>query len=79
MAKVPAAERAERVAATADLLRITAFLDRKPSELSGGQMQRAGIGRALVRDPPVLLMDEPLNSLDTQLRHDSNEGERACR
>lgn len=70
MAKVPAAERAERVAATADLLQITALLGRKPSELSGGQRQRVGIGRALVRNPPVLLMDEPLSSLDAQLRQE---------
>jgi len=70
MAKVPAAERAERVAATADLLQITALLDRKPSQLSGGQKQRVGIGRALVRNPPVLLMDEPLSSLDAQLRQE---------
>jgi multiple sugar transport system ATP-binding protein len=50
------------------MLRITEYLDRKPSELSGGQRQRVAIGRALVRDAGVFLLDEPLSNLDAQLR-----------
>ncbi|MFE5700344.1 ABC transporter ATP-binding protein [Rhodococcus koreensis] len=67
-ARVPKDERRERVARVAELLRITHLLDRKPVQLSGGQKQRVGIGRALVREPAVLVMDEPLSSLDAELR-----------
>ena len=58
----------ERVAEAAELLQIEELLDRRPSELSGGQQQRVALGRAIVRDPDVFLMDEPLSNLDAKLR-----------
>ncbi|WP_158055557.1 ABC transporter ATP-binding protein [Halorussus halophilus] len=58
----------ERVEDAADLLQITELLDRRPSELSGGQQQRVALGRAIVREPDVFLMDEPLSNLDAKLR-----------
>ena len=58
-----------RVREAADTLDITEYLDRKPKALSGGQRQRVAIGRAIVREPQVLLMDEPLSNLDAKLRN----------
>jgi multiple sugar transport system ATP-binding protein len=62
------AERERRVAQAAELLRITHLLDRKPRQLSGGEQQRVALGRAIVREPQVFLMDEPLSNLDAKLR-----------
>jgi multiple sugar transport system ATP-binding protein len=63
-------EIARRVAFAAELLHITPLLDRMPNALSGGEMQRVGIGRAIVRKPRVFLMDEPLSDLDAKLREE---------
>ena len=62
------AERRPRVAEAARLLGLEEFLDRRPGELSGGQRQRVAMGRAIVRNPAVFLMDEPLSNLDAKLR-----------
>ncbi len=64
----PKAEIRERVAQAAKLLDLEAYLDRKPAKLSGGQRQRVAMGRAIVREPRVFLMDEPLSNLDAKLR-----------
>ena len=58
-----------KVRETAEILGITEYLNRKPRELSGGQRQRVAIGRAIVRNPKVMLMDEPLSNLDAKLRN----------
>ena len=67
--KMPNDEIDRRVREAAAILDITQFLDRKPKALSGGQRQRVAIGRAIVRNPKVLLMDEPLSNLDAKLRN----------
>jgi len=66
--KTPKSEIDDRVKEAADILGIGALLDRKPKQLSGGQRQRVALGRAIVRDPQVFLMDEPLSNLDAKLR-----------
>ncbi len=68
--KVPKAEIEAKVREAAEILDITQYLDRKPKALSGGQRQRVAIGRAIVRAPKVMLMDEPLSNLDAKLRNE---------
>lgn len=68
MRKYPRQEIERRVKQAAELLRISELLDRKPKQLSGGQQQRVALGRAIVREPKVFLMDEPLSNLDAKLR-----------
>ena len=67
--KMPKDEIDRRVREAAEILDITQYLDRKPKALSGGQRQRVAIGRAIVREPQVFLMDEPLSNLDAKLRN----------
>jgi len=66
--KMPKDEIERRVKNAADILGLTGYLDRKPKALSGGQRQRVALGRAIVRDAKVFLMDEPLSNLDAKLR-----------
>ena len=68
MAKVPKDERMTRVKEAAKLLDLEEYLERKPKALSGGQRQRVAMGRAIVRQPQVFCMDEPLSNLDAKLR-----------
>ena len=69
------ADVASAARAVADLLGLTALLDRKPSQLSGGQQQRVALGRAIIAEAPVCLMDEPLSNLDAQLRAGDARGD----
>jgi multiple sugar transport system ATP-binding protein len=66
--KTPEAEIKQRVTTVAEILRISHLLERKTARLSGGEMQRVSIGRAIVRNPRIFLMDEPLSNLDAKLR-----------
>ncbi|MEO5766517.1 MAG: ABC transporter ATP-binding protein [Casimicrobiaceae bacterium] len=75
--KVSVADTAARLARVADMLGLTALLDRKPAQLSGGQQQRVALGRAVIAEAPVCLMDEPLSNLDAQLRAEMRQELRA--
>jgi len=66
---VPKEERSVRVARVAEMLSIQHLLERKPGQLSGGEQQRVALGRAIIREPKVLLLDEPLSNLDAKLRN----------
>ena len=68
--RVPRAERAARLERTATLLGLEKLLDRRPSQISGGQQQRVALGRAIIAEKPICLMDEPLSNLDAKLRHE---------
>ena len=68
--KVPAIEVQQRLERVAALLGLSRLLARKPGQLSGGQQQRVALGRAIIAETPVCLMDEPLSNLDAQLRHE---------
>lgn len=70
-ARLDTKEIQSRVGKIAEMLRLTHTLARKPATLSGGEQQRCAIGRALIREPKLLLLDEPLTNLDAKLRHDT--------
>ncbi len=74
---VPPAERQARLEKVAALLGLSQLLERKPSQLSGGQQQRVALGRAIIAETPVCLMDEPLSNLDAQLRQEMRREIRA--
>jgi multiple sugar transport system ATP-binding protein len=73
MHKLPKPEIERRVNEAAEILGLTDYLDRRPEQLSGGQRQRVALGRSIVREPAVFLMDEPLSNLDAQLRVQTRE------
>ncbi|SIT19150.1 ABC transporter ATP-binding protein [Achromobacter sp. MFA1 R4] len=75
--KEPAKDYDRRLKRVAELLGLSHLLDRKPSQLSGGQQQRVALGRAVISEAPVCLMDEPLSNLDAQLRHEMRREIRA--
>jgi len=75
--KEPKSDYAGRLKHVAHLLGLEKYLDRKPSQLSGGQQQRVALGRAVISQAPVCLMDEPLSNLDAQLRHEMRREIRA--
>ena len=75
--KEPAGDFASRLARVAELLGLQGLLDRKPGQLSGGQQQRVALGRAIIAEQPVCLMDEPLSNLDAQLRQEMRRELRA--
>ena len=75
--KVSTADTAVRLARVADMLGLAGLLDRKPAQLSGGQQQRVALGRAVIAEAPVCLMDEPLSNLDAQLRAEMRQELRA--
>jgi sn-glycerol 3-phosphate transport system ATP-binding protein len=75
--KVPRDESDARLARVANLLGLTSLLERKPQQLSGGQQQRVALGRAIIAQAPVCLMDEPLSNLDAQLRAEMRQEIRA--
>ncbi len=68
MRRIPASEQAQKIARVADMLHLGELLQRKPAQLSGGQRQRVAMGRALIREASVFLLDEPLSNLDAKLR-----------
>ena len=68
--RIARSERDARLHKVADLLGLSALLERKPSQLSGGQQQRVALGRAIISEKPICLMDEPLSNLDAKLRHE---------
>jgi sn-glycerol 3-phosphate transport system ATP-binding protein len=76
--KVAASDVAKRLKRTADSSASTPLLDRKPSQLSGGQQQRVALGRAIIAEAPVCLMDEPLSNLDAQLRQEMRRRSATC-
>ncbi len=71
--KVPAAERERRLARAVDMLGLREYLSRRPAQLSGGQRQRVALGRAIVGESRIVLMDEPLSNLDAKLRQQMRE------
>jgi len=75
--RVAPAARQQRLNRVAEMLELSPYLDRKPAQLSGGQQQRVALGRAIIAERPVCLMDEPLSNLDARLRHEMRSEIRA--